>query len=577
MSRKKETSTAFRLPLSGEILGTLIEALQIRTGRLGNKTARRLFLGERVSEDRRMKIYEDFARVLVETEFIPHLPFLMEKGISLTRLLSFVIASQADRWDKLGGYMRTSSPQVTRKDLAPVPYLRFAVIDLALRTTSVMRLAGLPKLAEGEPIWSRESNSGQMLREFQAQCRQKGLTREKFAEKLGVSDNTVDSWLSGRSRPSQDNIQSIAKVLASYLVETTVEVLSARLNRHYILCTLSDLLSKHIGREAVVGLSYALVRFANRLIEGFQQYSKLPPDQAAMADVFILLFGTQFTSSEYLLRHLWRKETDSVWRADLQAAQKDWHRRLQLDAQYIGSFEEDVERAQEKFGISKSMAQSIVEKSIKNLQGDLRLSSVDLEGKTVIRIKGDAKFSAGNRIIQAMHARAEGDFDTALVHFRRAVELQPLNAEYHFQLGATLGQAGKIEEGIQECWISTQLEPNWNLPRVEISIILINSGRYEEALQHLAETSRALGEVDWHLALNLGYAKMQCNDPVGALELFEQVIATRPDHALALDCAAHCCFQIGDGTRGRALAKRANQFGASDTYRDWRTGKYKKN
>jgi len=84
-----------------------------------------------------------------------------------------------------------------------------------------------------------------------------------------------------------------------------------------------------------------------------------------------------------------------------------------------------------------------------------------------------------------------------------------------------------------------------------------------------------LGEVDWHLALKLGYAKMQCNNPVGALEFFEQVIATKRDHALALDCAAHCCFQIGDGKRGCELAKRANQLGASDTYRDWRAGKYK--
>lgn len=68
---------------------------------------------------------------------------------------------------------------------------------------------------------------------------------------------------------------------------------------------------------------------------------------------------------------------------------------------------------------------------------------------------------------------------------------------------------------------------------------------------------------------------MKCNNPAGALELFEQVLAAKLDHALALDCAARCCFLIGDGKGGRELAKRAHQLGSSDSHRDWRDGKYR--
>lgn len=571
-----KTSEAFRLPLSGEILSTLIEALQIRTGTLGSKTARRLFRGERVSEDRQLEIYKDFARVLVETGVIPTLPFVDESHLSLPRLLSFVIVTLADRWDRLGGYMRSASPPVNRKDLAPVPYLRFAVIDLALRTTAIIRLASLTKLEERTPIWSEASGSGQLLRELQDKSEPERLTREKLAEKLNVSDNTVDSWLDSKSRPTQDNLKSIAEVLTTYIPGTAVDTLCARLNRHYMLCTICDLIAEQIGRDTVIDLSNALIRFTNWLIDGFRQYSKLPPDRAAMADILVLALGTQFTSSEYLLRHLWRRESDSVWRADLKTAQKNWHKRLQLDAQYIGSFEEGVKWAQEKLGVSESVARNLTESAVVTLQGDpTGLSSPNINGKTVIRVKGDAKFSAGNRIIQAVQARAEGDFDTAIIHFRRAIELQPSNAEYHFQLGATLGQVDQVEEGIQECWVATQLEPKWDLPRVEVGIILINSGQYKKALQHLEDTVRLLDEVGWHLALNLGYARMKCNNSAGALELFEQVIKTKPYHALALDCAAHCYFLTGDRKRGRSLAKRAHQLGASDTFNDWHAGKYK--
>jgi len=59
--------------------------------------------------------------------------------------------------------------------------------------------------------------------------------------------------------------------------------------------------------------------------------------------------------------------------------------------------------------------------------------------------------------------------------------------------------------------------------------------------------------------------------------MFESVIKEKPDHGLALDCAAHCYFLIGDGKKGRAFSKKAHQLGFADTYRDWRAGKYRAN
>ena len=49
---------------------------------------------------------------------------------------------------------------------------------------------------------------------------------------------------------------------------------------------------------------------------------------------------------------------------------------------------------------------------------------------------------------------------------------------------------------------------------------------------------------------------MKCDNPSGALEMFDIVLNEKPDHALALDCAAHCCFLTGTDKRGRELAKK---------------------
>ena len=95
------------------------------------------------------------------------------------------------------------------------------------------------------------------------------------------------------------------------------------------------------------------------------------------------------------------------------------------------------------------------------------IDPVALERMNFVRVKGDAAYSARNRITQYQWARAKGDLETAIRHVRRAVELQPENARYHFELGATLGTAGEISEGIQECWIAVGFDASWELPKVE--------------------------------------------------------------------------------------------------------------
>ena len=60
------------------------------------------------------------------------------------------------------------------------------------------------------------------------------------------------------------------------------------------------------------------------------------------------------------------------------------------------------------------------------------------------------------------------------------------------------------------------------------------------------------------------------------MEILELAIEMQPDNGLALDAAAHCAFVTGDGTKGRALAKRARQLKHTETYRKWREGGYRK-
>jgi Flp pilus assembly protein TadD/transcriptional regulator with XRE-family HTH domain len=578
MGKPTSPAEAYKALLSGQILGAVIKALQLQDPVLASKTAQRYFSGLHVGDDRKNEIFEAIGRALVETGFIPHSHFLEQERFPLPKVISTAIAWYADRWDGLSGYMRSTSAPVDRPDLAAISFLRLAIIDLALRTSAVLWLADLPIPAEGTPLWAEEKGGAKYLRQLLDMCRDTKPTRDQLAERLGVSYNTIDSWLDTDSRPSGARIDGISEELTRHIPDLHIEVLTSRLHRHYTLCALCDLLAEHLGRDAVIDLATALVRFTSRNLVGLREYSKLPTDDAAKSQFFILLRGSEVVSTEHLLRALWRQESDPVWGTDLLAASKPWYLRLQHIAQQLGGLDKAIQFAHDEYGIPKETAEKLMDKVLRDVQADpTRLHITDpsdLEGKMFVRVKGDAKFSARNRMAQYAGATADGDIQTAIVHVRRAVELQPENAEYHFHLGASLGKAAEVEEGIQECWIAAQLDPGCELPHVEVGIILLNAGRNEEAREHLEAVAHSQGNVSPHLAFNLGIARLRCNDPAGALEILEKAIEAKPDHGLALDVAARCAFLVGNKVKGRRLAKLADQLGQSETYQEWKEGRY---
>ena len=572
-------ATTYQAPLSGPVIGAVVRELQLQSDVLVDKTAQRYFGGlERVKDDSKYQIFDAIGHALLDQRLIPRSPFLEREGRPLSRLLSLAITWYADQWDQLVGYMRSTSAPVDRPDLAATAYLRLVIIDLALRASAAMWLAELPTPEEGTPLWAREDTGSAYLRHLLHRCGDSRPTRDQLGERVDVDRNTVDNWLDKNVRPSPTNLDRLAEELAPHIPGASVEDLKGQLHRHFGLSSICDRLAIHLGRETVIDLATALVRLTSRTLGGLRKFSKLAPEDAAKRQFFILLYSARFVSSGHLLRALWRREDDRVWRADLLAASKPWHLRLTHVAQHLGGLDKAINVAHEEYGIPVDAAEKLTDWVLHEAQTDLTDPGIADPSKPedgmFVRVKGDAKYSARNRMIQYAQANSEGDFETALPHVRRAVALQPENAEYHFHLGATLGQAGEVDEGIQECWIAAELYPASELPRVEVGIILLNAGRSEEAREHLESVAHRQDSLSPHLGYNLGVARLRSDDPAGALDVLEKAVRAKPDHALALDAAAQCAFLVGDKAKGQRLAKLADKLGQSETYRDWKLGKY---
>src|SRR6185436_10822225 len=200
------------------------------------------------------------------------------------------------------------------------------------------------------------------------------------------------------------------------------------------------------------------------------------------------------------------------------------------------------------------------------------------DGWEGIVIKNPPPIAAENRRMQASVAMSHGRLDEAIAHLRRAVELVPTHDGAHFELGAALWQSGDIEGGLAECRVAATLNPEWELPRVEIGIILINAKRYEEAREHLEAEYATATAPSSHFKFNLATARWRCGAFAEGLALFDEVLADEgyTSYPHALDQAAHCAFMIGEDVRGRAYAKRAHDLGCSVTYHRWAEGGYRK-
>ena len=515
MKRTGGQSRPFRAPLSGQAIGFAARRFGLEVSR-SNRNAARYFSGGQVSDRARKKIISSLALDLVEQGIFPELSVPNYDGREFAEKLGGLIDVHAGEWDSLVGRLRAESAAVDRPDLAGTAYLRLVVIDLSVRYAAVLCLAGLPAPDEGTPLWADERGGSLYLRELLATCGDSAPTRADLAARLGVSTNTIDGWLDGNVRPRAYHLAEIGEELAPLVEGINSRSVSGGLRLHYGLSEICAELANHIGREAVVETAEAIVRFAARCYAELGKFGDPSVDvQAALVQVMAFIGGARMGFGQLFLPIVAEQENDNLWELELVSATLPWDRRIQYVMNALNDTGSIAGRTRDRYGIPEEFTESVIDDELRWLQAGPAISRPFPPGAHVYRVKGDAKYSAGNRLLQYEQAKALGDFDTALVHIRRAVELQPENATYHFLLGGALAKVGEVENALQECWIADSLDPEDELPRIEVGIILMNAGRNEEARDHLERVAQDRDELSAHLSYNLGVARQICGDHEG--------------------------------------------------------------
>lgn len=518
----------FRPPTSGNIIGALVELLDVKPESLRSRQVRRFFDGEVVSVRQRRKAFESFAAALLDNGIVPRSAF---KGLDLpiAEVLASAIAFHAEHWDHLGAYTYSHSGRVSQQRDAVMAYLRMVVVDAAVRGFALLWLMDAPEPGDETPSWAKERGVARWFRKLLSEA---GLTREKFSELVDVSDRTVDMWLDDEVRPSADNIGQIAAALSDRLPGRSPQHLRDRLRRAYFLSGVCSLLAESVSRADVEMLGRALCVLITRVLPGFRSAEQPPTELARAIQMETLLLGCGAPRAKHVLDLMWKQEGNGEWRTDIQAAKVNWIQRLQHQIARLGTGESEGP-VMHKSEVAKVARRALLEVSARSFEA-------------LAREEPGVALKARVEVMEVLEA---------------CVAAVPTDPWLHLQLCSVLDDLGDVDGAVKECWLAATLEPGWELPLDEIGIIYLNSGRNEEARDHLEDIVNRNQDPPWNMLMNLGVARMRMGDPSGGLSMLERALDIEPNHPIALAAAARCARLSGHKIKANRYARRARLFG----------------
>ncbi len=133
---------------------------------------------------------------------------------------------------------------------------------------------------------------------------------------------------------------------------------------------------------------------------------------------------------------------------------------------------------------------------------------------------------------RGLAASEAGDLATALKDFERALEINPGNAQAHYNMGVALTRAGQEEEALRAFGAAVEIAPDYVEPRNNAAVILAEMGMIDAAMNQFEEVvRRSADNVDGRV--NLASLLAQRGRLDEAVARLQEAIELKPGYAVA--------------------------------------------
>ncbi|MEW5740904.1 MAG: tetratricopeptide repeat protein [Myxococcota bacterium] len=186
--------------------------------------------------------------------------------------------------------------------------------------------------------------------------------------------------------------------------------------------------------------------------------------------------------------------------------------------------------------------EALVQKDAESLDGKLLLARAYKQSGEVDKAKqllDQALLSMPDEsslhAARAQLARSLDDTETAVTHYRKAVELSPNDAQLVFNLAEALHKSRKsLDEAIATYKKALTMDPDLTDAKVNLGKALAEKGLFGEAKEILSSVSKStLADAEAHY--NLGVILMREGAVGQAITEFERTLAINPKHAQAVN------------------------------------------
>jgi tetratricopeptide (TPR) repeat protein len=138
----------------------------------------------------------------------------------------------------------------------------------------------------------------------------------------------------------------------------------------------------------------------------------------------------------------------------------------------------------------------------------------------------EAHYNLGNALLQ------KGSVDEAIAHFQKALQIKPNDAEANNNLGNALFQKGSVDEAIVQYQKALQIEPDYAEAHNNLGNALLQKGNLDEAISHFQKALQI--EPDFAEAQNnLGNALLIKDNVDEAIAHFQKALQIEPNYAKA--------------------------------------------
>ncbi|MGE5326673.1 MAG: sulfatase-like hydrolase/transferase, partial [Deltaproteobacteria bacterium] len=163
-------------------------------------------------------------------------------------------------------------------------------------------------------------------------------------------------------------------------------------------------------------------------------------------------------------------------------------------------------------------------------------------------------------LARAYHA--DGQNDKAKPLLELILHKNPHDFLAHYGLGLIASDAGDYADAIQHYQATVREKPDYSPAIIGLGVAMVETRRYAEALPYL-QRATGIGPQEVIRLNYLGIATAHAGNTQGAIELYRQALAKKPDYAGARLNLAIAYREIGDMAKARSEFKALCESGSN--------------